>query len=551
MPGPSPQTELVIVLQAQGQGTDSLTPGLVKSVINSHIAKVAHARRRQATAKRAQLIARTSEQERRSVGNRKCQIHGCQRCGTDAECSCLSSVGCRPRSQTRPSPSPDGVVHGGNSDPFSATTIVVDVTVSELLTFCRDFLLPCLHGKEVDRGRFSYADRFWHDTTQALQDECSGYAYLSRYAALIASITQQPSMDMLAMRYKDRASATLRKRLATGAGFPVTEQACWAIYSLFTAEVAAHNFLAARIHAQMLKRLIQPDSRPRQALDPRLLHAALWHEVQRSSLTLTRTTFDLDRWSEELAPSSCLDPTWKELAAQAVVPKMFSCTIPSSLESRILCDVFTEVKYLLTIIGQLGQVPSLASDSIIAKISTRSLLLEGGLVNRYLDYMDIIESEPLDGERLLSFVTVALGSLATLYWVRRAAQHEALGAGSRFSRAGSTVYTAGPLILSKMVELTVLMEASSRSPQPCPFYLWILHVCAIAEEAVNGPEGGRKTVRCGYHRRLLATHARRMGLLSWSEVESVLIDFLYFVDLSPTLEDIFEAAMAEELQTRA
>jgi hypothetical protein len=49
----------------------------------------------------------------------------------------------------------------GNSDPFSTSAIVIDSTVSQLLTFNRSCLLPSIHGREIDVAKTaSYATSY-------------------------------------------------------------------------------------------------------------------------------------------------------------------------------------------------------------------------------------------------------------------------------------------------------------------------------------------------------------------------------------------------------
>ena len=202
-------------------------PRGIKSVVNTHIAKITHQRRRDARANRSELPVRAINRGVKLEIRKRCACG--QRRNDFERCSCMSREAIRATRARLASCSPAVLVNWGNSDPFVATPIVVDATINDLLAFCRDFLLPCLHGREVDSGQLSYAGKFWQDTTDALQDECSGYAYLARYAAIIASITHQSSISVQAIQFRDLASVTLRTRLSTRGGFKMTEKTCWEI----------------------------------------------------------------------------------------------------------------------------------------------------------------------------------------------------------------------------------------------------------------------------------------------------------------------------------
>jgi hypothetical protein len=160
------------------------------------------------------------------------------------------------------------MIQKGNSDPFSTSTIVVDLTVSQLLTFNRGCLLPSIHGREIDVAKTaSYATSYWQDSIASLQDECRGCGYLARFAAILASITSDRKMMVTAMVFKQRASELLRVRLAKHSdmqlqrrrGSAQATDLCWSIYSLLTADVAAQNFSAAAVHGRILTKFLQPD----------------------------------------------------------------------------------------------------------------------------------------------------------------------------------------------------------------------------------------------------------------------------------------------------
>jgi hypothetical protein len=70
---------------------------------------------------------------------------------------------------------------------------------------------------------------------------------------------------------------------------------CWSIYSLLTADVAAQNYSAAAVHGRILTKFLQPDDPSLAVTDARLLHAVLYNDIQRASVSLTRPSFDLNR----------------------------------------------------------------------------------------------------------------------------------------------------------------------------------------------------------------------------------------------------------------
>jgi len=130
--------------------------------------------------------------------------------------------------------------------------------VHECLVFTRDCFLPSLHGKEIDlAGTTIFMDAFWQDAVDGLQDECIGYAYLARSAAILTTINSNPETENLSIHFRNLAISTLRRRVARMRHDETRLTITWAVYSLFSAEIAAHNWPAAQMHGQFLRQIIQ------------------------------------------------------------------------------------------------------------------------------------------------------------------------------------------------------------------------------------------------------------------------------------------------------
>ena len=110
-------------------------------------------------------------------------------------------------------PSPGTMMQKGNTDPFSTSIIVVGATVSRLVSFNRSCLLPSIHRERSVAKNDSYATPYWKDSISSLQDEYQGFGYLSRFAAILASIPSDRKTMTTAMVFKQRASESLHQRL--------------------------------------------------------------------------------------------------------------------------------------------------------------------------------------------------------------------------------------------------------------------------------------------------------------------------------------------------
>jgi hypothetical protein len=464
------------------------------------------------------------------------------------------------------------MVQKGNSDPFSTSAIVVDSTVSQLLIFYRSCLLPSLHGRAIDVANTpSYATSYWQDSIASLQDECKGCGYLARFAAILASITSDPKMMTTAMVFKQRATELLRSRLAKYGNMQVQSRRgnarvtdlCWSIYSLLAADVAAQNYSAAAVHGRILTKFLQPEDPSLAVTDAKLLHAVLYHDMQRASVSLTRPSFDLNRLAlDSLSVRAKLDEITG--SREGFVYRRYPTPLDPALKLVNLRNVFTEMRQLLEIAWMMAAYSQLGTNVLIVYLSSWVLICEGRLINHIIDTTLGVTSDPwesLGPQKDSTGHTEAC--LAALYWLRRASRHE--GCGIQLSGTGTPVYNTGPIILQrlrpylldhdpvKMTDGSTLgkrlgyksrtrispSDQADRSAGASRLRLWISYVAAIAERASRSP----KTEYQGYFLQL----SRAMRYTSWQDVrESVLKGFLYDESVDPGTPVWFEGAIQDE-----
>jgi hypothetical protein len=453
----------------------------------------------------------------------------------------------------------------GNSDPFSTSVIAVDSTVSQLLAFNRNCLLPSIHGREIDvAGTTSYATSYWQDSIASLQDECQGCGYLARFAAILASITSDRKMMMTAMVFKQRASELLRLRLAKRANMQLQSRRgnaqltdlCWSIYSLLTADVAAQNYSAAAMHGRILRKFLQPEDHSLAVTDGRLLHAVLYNDTQRASVSLARPSFDLNRLAlDSLSLRAKLDEITS--SPSHFVYRRYPNSLDSTLRQANLRNIFTEMRQLLEIAWMMAANAELATDNLIVYLSTWVLICEGRLINHILDTTPAVTSarwHSVGQQKSSSGHTEAC--LAALYWLRRVSRHE--GCGVQLAGTGTTVFNAGPIILRKLkhylldhgtvtTSLSNTVEMLASRNEILPFYqsagaarmrLWISYIAAIAERASGSPNKE--------FQRYFVQQSREMRYTSWQDVsESVLKGFLYDESVDPDTPGWFDGVIRD------
>ncbi len=449
---------------------------------------------------------------------------------------------CEDTSVQRRQKSLDGIVFGslrtsvlrcGNSDPFTTTIIPVTAMVHECLVFTRDCYLPSLHGKEIDLAHTTvYMDAFWQDAVDGLQDECIGYAYLARSAAILTTINSNPETENLSVHFRNLAINALRQRLARMQRDEARRTVYWAVYSLFSAEIAAHNWPAAQIHGQFLRQIIQPKHGNALMIEARFRQAVMYQDIQRASLSLTRPSFDLSRWLTDFLPGTWL----QESGLTATLPIM---TMDGSVPSVVLRSILMDVKEWLAVLGMLLAQPSYLNPFNISTGSTRGLILEAELVDLYLDTMDVIQEADCVAGNLSAYHS-ATAALAALTWRRRVGNHENMGIGSKLSLTGTNVYNAGPIIAQRMEGLLRASEEEAsesirKGSDTWRVRLWCSYIGAVVEQSLPGIDPAK-----GFHNRSFVSLARQCGLHTWDSVQPVLEGFLYFEGVCPTAQIWFE-----------
>ena len=180
-------------------------------------------------------------------------------------------------------PAPATILDNGSPDPFASTLIPMTRSVQVLLAFNLEMLQPWASGMErrADKS-VSLANKFFWPK-DPLSDLTIGYALLAGLGTLASNITSSSQLYKAALEYCAWAYASLRERLLHDEG-RLDGLLYHQIFSLFTMEVARHNYQAAAVHESTLQRMLQSTTRDRKAsavLDARLLNAILWHEQQR------------------------------------------------------------------------------------------------------------------------------------------------------------------------------------------------------------------------------------------------------------------------------
>ncbi|OCT51571.1 hypothetical protein CLCR_08407 [Cladophialophora carrionii] len=497
------ESQLTFILQGGPSGRIS---GVNLSDVNAHVARVQHQRKRGPASPLS-----SSPAPRRP-------LTAYERIGEKKQLQFLTHVFSNRGQGEHNVPPP--VVLAGNSDPFASTTIAVTPLVNHLLIFTRDFILPANHGNESALyGGKIHMHRYWRDNVRGLDDgRADGYAYLARSAAILAKIKPENETVLLALHYIGKATSKLRESMLKRED---SQAHMWEVYALLAAEVAAHNFKAAAVHGRMLARLLQPEGRTLKA-EPRLLMGALFQDMTRACLWLTRPSFDLDRWDAEHLPEHIIDEIAPEARDSPSALPFYEDLAPSLPRSFAALVIGVREWHHALGMGMLNK--SLATLKVFTNAAMKIMLLSGHFLTQYLDRVELWTLLP--SPELLVDACLAL---AAAYWVRRAV-HDRMDAGSKLEEAGSWAFDMSLVVAWRLRELDLKVEEQGQGlvklgSEAAEDRLWWLFVGTMAERNV------RLMPDCGdykdYHGERFVRLAREMGLTEWADLEHVLRMYLF------------------------
>lgn len=383
-------------------------------------------------------------------------------------------------------------------------------------------------------------NRGWRDVLDSLHNEIKGYGYLARFASIAKSISKDPFLDRRVVIYKNRAYKALHDRFRRERPENLDTSTASAIYAVMSAEVACGGFDAASIHASVLSQFCETQPPTSEVI--KILNFALWSDVQRASMTLTRPCFDVRGWVAKRIPN-----TWEPLLEPDVWQRHHHVQpLDEGIEHPGLILQFCGIRLVQELQGVMLRQPELAftNADICAWLSTRALICEGTLLNHYVDFRDeLARKEMLPKQRGSRTLLEACTTLAALLYVRSLSRTENLGIGSKLDMAGSQVYSARRRITTEMRSLIVEWRStrgSKAKPAEARLCLWMFYIGAMAElatpnESDNGPP---------FFSSLFVHQAQSMGILTWSAVRPILTGFLYTDGFRPHGSTFFSQLVA-------
>lgn len=525
----TPHIPLTFIVQTKDRPFNGYHLGRV----NSHIANYSHQRRR------------INPKDRR-------QTNRAEKCYSNRldEYSPYKTLHFRPK--------PFSSLGQGAKDPFDSLPIAVIPIINYVISFNRLALTPSPVNSQFEMRRaWKWTSQYDHNTRNALQDETLAYAHLNRLIAVVAFVITGEQFQQLALTYKNLAMAKLQN-LIMAHKLETTEQACDLIASLYTAEIAAHNFEAATVHGRMLRYMLQP-GRPID-ISERLARSILWQDVHRASMTLKPTFLDLQQYAQNYLPRIPSTPvSWGDLMPSRCNP--IPCVIDGAMRCAVLRGIFKETRLYYSVSSILIE-QNLPAEDLLSILSIRHGIMQGHLVNNYVRYATNIQTSGLERDPFSYLHCKAWATLATLLWIRFAGYYEMQipprPPPSRslripavdlpevipaFPTSRHAMYSAAPGMIMALRRHLEDSKASTPAIIGTPLIrarLWATFVGAAAEQAEEGFDGSEFGGNGNWHNLELIELAFLMGLNTWRDVRPILEGFLYLPNVGLAAAEWFE-----------
>lgn len=122
----------------------------------------------------------------------------------------------RRRKNEEPPPSaPFNILTHGNTDPFNTLSVPLDSTVSHLLQYSKDVMLPSVYSMELRATTPSLGiTKAWSHVQSSFEDECAMSAYLAISATSVMRVAPSSDLSRVALKFANRSSVLLRQRIA-------------------------------------------------------------------------------------------------------------------------------------------------------------------------------------------------------------------------------------------------------------------------------------------------------------------------------------------------
>jgi hypothetical protein len=369
----------------------------------------------------------------------------------------------------------------GNSDPFNTLAIPLDATVSHLLQYSKEVMIPSVYSMEIRPTTPSLGiAKAWEHVTLAFEDECAISAYLAISATSLMRVAPSADLVRVALKYNNRSSALLRQRIASNR---IDPRLYIIVLWLSANALATGDFTAGMVHANTLCYLVRQGGGIA-LVEPFQRENILQFDVQFAMMFLRRPFFDAKDYAPGAFKTSWLNDS-DAVAEPSVTNKLHSYPhLTPSLTSPELVATITSLRelhavYAFTLTHGIPGTSPILRWMYLQKHAVEALLLDFCC---NLIYSPIISaSTPPHSDAEAEYLSLLPSfCIAALYWTAMD-----VGYSKQKIHACSMllIHLRSLLSTTPAHNLTVAKQTSG-NPNAV-LRLWVLYVGCLAEQAMG------------------------------------------------------------------
>lgn len=420
--------------------------------------------------------------------------------------------------------SPLTVINKGNSDPFNALAVPINAQENSILSFYRDYMLPTAFHL-THKSKWSLASvraiADWTICVLGLEGAGTAYAFIGSNASLAGQCADSAVLHKESLVCRTKSTAALREKLSHISDIS-RPKLFWHIYMLWTAEIAAENWVAAQLHGKMLKTFVDEylqsggdlyhnlEGMPVSMIE--LLFYFLYADFNMSTQRLVPPAFDVYEWLPNTL-AAFLAAVQPLLPPAPVPPDSWHLDPTIDSEEMISCISMCRDHFLRIRRRWSDDAPERVAKLRYSWGQVIVAVGMGKLVCRYCRFKELSELASESSDYNYAQQYLALGAIK---WIR-SMQYEARVCGKNVREA--KVRDA----LRPVLEKSEMPKLSSKWHEWKNARLWALYVGARDEEN-NPPLNGLSDY--WFHKQF-ARQVKDMNLLSWEEIVHVLEGFLF------------------------
>ncbi|OAP62099.1 hypothetical protein AYL99_04302 [Fonsecaea erecta] len=450
------------------------------------------------------------------------------------------------------SPSLLEILGGGNSDPFNAKPLRITPEINKLITFIRDGYLPGVYitsymkYKENPRGAPMLTTlgegfhvfgqrtvtKVWNSMKEEFSDEGRALSWCSSYMPVLAKFSSSDTareLHLHAIKMRAKSMTILKNRIENlSLDVPPDISLVSQIVSLFRAACKENDIPAAKIHADIIQRLVDRVETPDLHIQT-LFMTCMNNDTELAIAQMRNTFFDFENWVQRQIARFWMETPEKHMPQLPADYKALHESIQLNATRQAAIRLRQYLSVRSTTINLNDPEDLDRTDAIYTIFTTYSHYDSGALINAYIN---LTAGKVYNIKESFRLIEASL-ALTTLHILRRGIfEATVYGCDHRTSHHMITInHLEGTmrkaLTLATADVLTRYREA----------LFWVFFYGARFEWRVN--QMIKDITPRTWFTKMLARQAEILRVIEWPQARDILNHFVFYGFLEPYLAPWF------------